>query len=434
MTVKVPTHVSGYATTDDYFAQRSQQGGRVHYLIVLPLHQIPVTLPVPDPARTFEDNRQVRLSHAEAFAKYIRENQGWHAGPMTVRGLSTELTFKEFEGQSDGPVRLGILSVPRNMRTAFRIIDGQHRILGVKLLIDGLTKEIVEISSDIAKTRRGGVDKFRAEVQAGVADLERELDELNALKSRIEADTMAIDLVVVDDESTHKQIFIDVANNALSVQRAVTVRFDSKKVVNRAVVELISDPQTDPLINGRIDEQSDRLTGVNENFIGSGTLAEVVRSLRKGIIGRFSAQDEESTEVQSLVKDTNEFFSVLRNGFKPLADIASGKAAPSQLRSTHLVMSATMIRILAAVYHELVKDGVDKAVITEYFRSLDRVGRAPLNSNTPVGRMWVKSSNGAFADGESAPGSRAQAKKDVVQQLLTWFKTPPVELGWKGSK
>jgi hypothetical protein len=36
------------------------------------------------------------------------------------------------------------------------------------------------------------------------------------------------------------------------------------------------------------------LTGVNENFIGSGTLAEVVRSLRKGIIGRFSAQDEES--------------------------------------------------------------------------------------------------------------------------------------------
>jgi len=434
MSVKVPANVSGYATTDDYFAQRSSQGGRIHYLIVLPLHQIPVTLPVPDPALPFEDNRQVRLSHAEAFAKYIRENQGWHAGPITVRGLSTELVFKAFEGQSGGPVTLGILSVPRNMRTAFRIIDGQHRILGVKILVDGLTQEIVEISSDIAKARRGGVDKSQADPQAAIADLERELHELNALKNRIEADTMAIDLVVVDDESTHKQIFIDVANNALSVQRAVTVRFDSKKVVNRAVVELISDPQTDLLINGRIDEQSDRLTGVNENFIGSGTLAEVVRSLRKGIIGRFSAQDEESTEVQSLVKDTNEFFSVLRNGFKLLADIASGKATPSQLRSTHLVMSATMIRILAAVYHELVKDGVDKAVVTDYFRSLDRVGRTPLNSNTPVGRMWVKSSNGAFADGESAPGSRAQAKKDVVQQLLTWFKTPPVELGWKGSK
>jgi hypothetical protein len=93
-----------------------------------------------------------------------------------------------------------------------------------------------------------------------------------------------------------------------------------------------------------------------------------------------------------------------------------------------------MIRILAAVYHELVKDGVDKAVITDYFRSLDRVGRTPLNSNTPTGRMWVKSSNGAFADGESAPGSRAQAKKDVVQQLVTWFRSPPAELGWKGSK
>jgi hypothetical protein len=434
MTITVPTNVSGYATTDDYFAQRSCQGGRTHYLIVLPLHQIPVTLPVPDPALPFEDNRQVRLSHAEAFAKYIRENQGWHAGPITVRGLSTELTFRAFEGQSDGPVTLGILSVPRNMRTAFRIIDGQHRILGVKILIDGLSQEIVDVSSDIAKSRRGGVDKSQAGSQDAIRDLERKLDGLNGLKNRIEADTMTIDLVVVDDDGAHKQIFIDVANNALSVQRAVTVRFDSKKVVNRAVVELISDPNTDPLINGRVDEQSDRLNGDNPNFIGSGTLAEVVRSLRKGIIGRFSAQDEESIDVQSLVSETNEFFSVLRGGFKPLADIASGKVAPSRLRKTHLVMSTTMIRILAAVYHELVKDGVDKAVITDYFRSLDRVGRTPLNSNTPTGRMWVKSSNGAFADGESAPGSRAQAKKDVVQQLVTWFRSPPAELGWKGSK
>ena len=53
--IQIPTNISGYAVTDDYLAQRSQQGGRTHYSIVLPLHQVPVTLPTPDPEEPFPD-------------------------------------------------------------------------------------------------------------------------------------------------------------------------------------------------------------------------------------------------------------------------------------------------------------------------------------------------------------------------------------------
>ena len=434
MTIKLPSNVSGYATSDDYFAQRSQQGGRVHYSIVLPLAQVPVTLPVPDPDEPFEDNRQVRLTHAAGFAAYVRNNPGWHAGPITVRGLSSELIFKEFENQTAGPVKLGILSVPRNMRSAFRIIDGQHRILGVKLLFDGLTDEILEANSRLANARRSGGDKLSADDRALIAQLERALQKLHDVKERIDQDTMTIDLVVVDDDVTHKQIFIDVANNALSVQKAVTVRFDMKKAVNRAVVDLITGSNTDILIKNRIDEQTDRMTGANPNFIGSGTLAEIVRSLRKGITGRFSAQDEESTDHMSLVRETNDFFELLREAFKPLADIAQDKVRPAEYRKKHLVMSATMLRILAATHYELKERGAGKVEITDYFRAIDRTGGTPLTSNTAAGKMWINSSNGAFVEGENAPGSRSQAKKDVVAQLVTWFTNPPKELGWKGGR
>lgn len=426
--INIPSRVSGYAITDDYFAQRSHQGGRVHYSIVLPLHQVPVTLPVPDPNQPFEDNRQVVLSHAESFADYIRENSGWHAGPLTVRGLSSELRFEELGGQSAGPVMLGILSVPRNMRTAFRIIDGQHRILGVKILLESVGQDIVDATSRLANARRNGEEK------AMISELERQLKKLEELKTRIENDTMMVDLVVVDDEVTHKQIFIDVANNALSVQKAVTVRFDTKKKVNRAVMDLLSDVNTDILIKGRIDEQKDRVAGQNPNLLGSGKLADIVRELRKGVLGRFSAQDEETIDHKSLVRDTNEFFAVLRTSFKPLEAIASGKSTPAELRGTHLVMSVTMMRILAGVFHELRKSDVQPTEITEFFKTIDRAGATPLSRKTAYGKMWIDADTGAFVEDENAPGSRSQVIRAAVELITGWFTNPPATLGWKGSK
>lgn len=427
-TINIPSGVSGYAVTDDYFAQRSEQGGRVHYSIVLPLHQVPVTLPVPDPDQPFEDNRQVRLGHAEAFAEYIKDNSGWHAGPLTVRGLSSELRFNEFPNQGNGPVKLGILSVPRNMRTAFRIIDGQHRILGVKLLLDSVGKDIVDATSRLANARKNGEDK------ATVTELERQLRKSENVKERIENDTMTIDLVIVDDEVTHKQIFIDVANNALSVQKAVTVRFDTKKRVNRAVMELLSGANTDDLIKDRIDEQKDRVAGQNPNLLGSGKLADIVRELRKGVLGRFSAQDEEDIDHKSLVRETNEFFAILRSSFRPLSEIASGRSTPVELRGTHLIMSVTMMRVLAGVHHELRKQDVKSSDIAEFFKRIDRAGATPLTRKTAYGKMWIESGTGAFAEGESAPGSRSQVVRAAVNLITGWYTSPPAELGWNGGK
>jgi len=424
-TIQIPSDISGYAVSDDYLAQRSTQGGRVHYLIVLPLHQVPVTLPVPDPSEPFEDNRQVRLSHAQDFANYIRETRNWHAGSLTVRGLSSVLEFTEFPNQAGKPVKIGMLKVPRNMRNAFRIIDGQHRILGVKLLFEQISEDIVKATSRLATAKRNN------EEPAVIAQFDRELGDLEGLKRRIMDDTMTVDLVIEDDETAHRQIFVDVANNALSVQKAVTARFDTKKVVNRAVVELLNDPSTDVLIRNRVDEQKDRVTGSNPNLIGSGVLAEVVRTIKKGIVGRVSAADEKTFDHRALTRDTNLFFAILRESFTCLCDIADGKLTPGQVRGKHLIASVTMIRIIAGVYHNLVLRGVPRARIVDFFKAIDRVGATPLKSSTPHGQMWISSPSGGFAEGESAPGSRAQVVKAIVDEITEWFDTPPAALGWR---
>lgn len=423
--IQIPGSISGYAVSDDYLAQRSIQGGRVHYSIVLPLHQIPVTMPVPNPTEPFEDNREVRLSHAEGFADYIRKNNGWHAGALTVRGLSKVLKFNEFPNQDDQPVKIGMLQVPRNMRNVFRIIDGQHRILGVKLLFDQISEDVIKATSRLAGARRSGAEP------AVIADCEREIFDLEQLKNRIMEDTMTIDLLIEDDESAHRQIFVDVANNALSVQKAVTARFNTKKVVNRAVVDLLNDPSTDDLIRNRVDDQKDRVTGSNPNLIGSGVLAEIVRTIKKGIVGRVSAADEKTFDQRALARDTNLFFSILRESFPCLQDVATGNTSPAQVRRTHLIGSVTMIRILAGVYHNLAEQGIGRDEMVSFFQTIDRAGGTPLTNVNQYGRMWISSPSGAFAEGGSAPGSRAQEVKALVEEITGWFETPPKELGWR---
>lgn len=424
-TIDIPNNISGYAVSDDYLAQKSIQGGRTHYAIVLPLHQVPITMPVPDPNEPFEDNRQVRLAHAKAFADYIRLNRGWHAGALTVRGLSQVLQFTEFPNQEGKPVRIGVLKVPRNMRNAFRIIDGQHRILGVKLLLEQISEDVMKTTSRLAGAKKNG-----AEPQV-IGDLERELSDLEILKRRTMEDTMTVDLVIEDDESAHRQIFVDVANNALSVQKAITARFDTKKVVNKAVVDLLDDPTTDDLIRNRVDPQKDRMAGSNPNLIGSGVLADVVRTVKKGIIGRVSAADEKTFDPRAMARDTNLFFSVLRESFSCLNDIATGTLTPAQVRGKHLIASVTMIRIMAGVYHNLVQQKVTRSEILDFFRAIDRAGGTPLMSSTAHGQMWISSPSGGFLEGETAPGSRSQQVKAIVEEITGWYTTPPNALGWR---
>jgi hypothetical protein len=381
------------------------------------------TLPIPDPNVPFDDNREVNTSHAKSFAEYVKTHSHWHAGCLTIRTLSGATQFEPFPGAQIGNLQFGTLKVPRNARGIFKIIDGQHRILGIKYLLDSLSDELMAATSSLAKAQRIGSDK------AVIEQFERQIRNIKEIQKRVESDSIGIELVVEDDTELAKQIFVDVANHALGVRKAITAVFDQTKVVHRALNELLDGTNVDDLIMGRIDVYKDRVTGSNTNIMGAGSLADIIRTLTVGINGRVVSAQEKTLDQQHLARETNTFFEVLRNSFPELDDIAIGKRTPAEIRKTSILGSSTMLRILAGVYYSLRNDGASVTEIQNFFKKLSSHTAAPVTSATTSGRMWLNATTeGAFADGANAPGSRAQAVKALVNAIVDWHKNPPTEL------
>lgn len=417
-TPTLPSSPTGYSPYDDYLAQRTKQGERYHYAVALPLVQVPAVLPVPDPTVPLEDNRQVKLTHAQGFADYIRENPDWHAGPLTVRTTSGVIGFEPFEGGDYETIQLGMLRIPRSARASFRIVDGQHRVLGLDLMLTQLNADLVNAKSVLDKAKRNG------EPAQAVQVLTKKVDHLTDQLTRIQADSIFIDLIVEDSPDKARQIFVDVANNALGISKAVTKRFDSRKVVNRAL-NLVLDEDI-PLLKDRVDEQLDRITGSNPNLLGASHLGDVIRTLEVGISGRVSKVMEETIDERKLADATRDFIDVITSAFPELEAIADGTKTPEQLRPKSLVISTTMLRVLAGVYHDLLEAGRSQTEVEKYFKRLAPHLKAPVTSSNASGKLLLKATTSeAFSEGATAPGARAQQVKELVKVLVHWEDNPP---------
>lgn len=417
-TLTLPVAPTGYSAHDDYLAQRTKQGDRYHYAIALPLVQVPAVLPVPDPGTPLDDNRQVRVKHAQDFAIYVRENPDWHAGPLTVRTTSGVVKFTQFEGGDYGTIQLGLLQVPRNARTSFRIVDGQHRVLGLDLLLKQANDELVTAKSVLDKANRNG------EPAQALQLLTQKVQRLEQQLARVQADSIFVDLIIEDSPEKGRQIFVDVANNALGISKAVTNRFDSRKVVNRALNLVLEDDL--PLLRDRVDAQLDRITGSNLNLLGASHLAQIISALEVGIGGRVTKVLEHTLDERKLADSTGEFIEIITAAFPEFTKIADGNATPAELRSTSLAVSTTMLRVLAGVHHVLSRSGHSASEIETFFGQLAPHLAAPVTVGTPSGKLLLgATTTDAFTDGATAPGARTQQVKELVGALASWATNPP---------
>lgn len=141
--------VTGHIAYDSYVAVRTKQGGRDVYTFHLPLEDVPRVLPVPDPERPTPGNRRVNAKHAKDFGRYVRSQLDWVAPPLLMRD-SNECKFEPQTALPDGS-EIGILKIPRNSRTALKIIDGQHRILGLDAVVKDLDLEIDQAREQLAQ-------------------------------------------------------------------------------------------------------------------------------------------------------------------------------------------------------------------------------------------------------------------------------------------
>lgn len=409
----IPT---GYDPNVRFYATRYHQGGRVVFSLDLSLTQIADLLPKPDPSNPTEGNRQVNESHARAFGDYVRRTPDWVAPALVLRAPD----IFEFEVQTEiSGTQFGIISFPQMARTDLRILDGQHRTLGIHLAISG-------ISSDLEKVRNLLAAAKKTDSEPAVLDmLQAEVDGLNGQRARLARDRTSVQIFIEDDQTAYKQMFFDIAENALGITSSVKARFDSRKVVNRALDGVMKHS----LFKGRVDLEQDRMGSNNPNIVGAKQVAEIIRTIAVGIDGRVGRRLEEELDEGELVERTNNFLDALLSAYPPLAAVADGDTAPSELRATSLLGSTVMLRILAGVYAELTDpnpllgiEEMDPDDVVEYFQKLAPAMAGPVAEDS----IWVKHiPNSVFTAGSMSPRSRRQDLRTLRDAMVGWAVMKP---------
>jgi hypothetical protein len=403
------TDVTGYDADERFYATRYRQGERVVFSLDLSLTQIASLIPPPKAGQAAEGNRMVKEAHAKAFGDYVREKTDWVAPALVLRAPDI---FKFDVRETIGGTEFGVLAFPKMAATDLRILDGQHRILGIHLAIQGIANDIERARSAVAAAKRNGEPAVVVATQARV-------DELMAQRERFARERTSLQIFVEDDQQAYRQMFFDIADNALGITSSVRARFDSRKVVNRSLEEVMKHA----LLKGRVDPEQDRIGRNNPNLIGAKQVAEIVRTLVVGIDGRIGRRLEDELTEDALVQKTNDFLDVLLESFPPLAAVADGELAPEDLRRGNMLGSTVMLRVLAGVYAELTdRHAFEDEDVVEYFSRL-----APhMDGPATESGIWIEHMDeDVFAVGSLAPRSRRQDLKELRDTLVKWADPTP---------
>jgi hypothetical protein len=404
--------LTGYDPDIRFYATRYRQGERTVYSLDLALTQIAELLPAPDPDNPTEGNRRIKESHARSFGDYVRGHRDWVAPALVLRAPDI---FRFEPRERIGGTEFGVISFPRLASTDLRILDGQHRILGIHLAIRGIASDIEKARSGLAAAKRNGSET------AVLAQFQEKIDLLNAQRERFARERTTLQVFIEDDQVAFKQMFFDIADNALGITSSVRARFDSRKVVNRSLEEVMKHA----LLKGRVDPEQDRVGRGNPNLMGAKHVTEIIRTLAVGIEGRIGRRLEDELREDALVQRANEFLDALVAAFPPLDAVIDGKETPEDLRRTSLLGSTVMFRVLAGTYAELVEAyEFDDEDVTEFFRKLAPHMVGPVTEDS----IWVTEvSDDIFTPGAFAPRSRRQDLKGLRDTLVSWAcqVTPP---------
>jgi hypothetical protein len=398
-----PLRLSKPQDASTYLAIKTVQGGRIVYTTRVPLADLSTILPVPDPNAVDKDNRKVDRLHAKQFGQYLDSKQDWVAEAGAVGYLTV-------------PWAIGGIS-------AMHTIDGQHRVLGVAIEKRRITDAISTIDRETA--RRVSPEKQ--------VKLQAEREQLIGQMNRLKAEYVGLDIYVEPDPIKAQQMFVDVADNAKGISSAVRARFDSYKVANRTLSDVIDHP----LLKGRVDAEQDRMTLKNPNLMGAKHVADITRAVIAGAGAQISKRAEQTLTDGEVIEQVKDFLDVISNAFASLAAVTEdppeverkggGLTMAQELRRTSLLGSVGMLRVLGGVFREL-RTGdnpVELDDVTAFFKRLDPHMAAPV-AETSIWR--TSNANVDFEPNAAAPIMRTQNIVHLVSVITGWYKKAPVSL------
>lgn len=92
------------------------------------------------------------------------------------------------------------------------------------------------------------------------------------------ASFVGIGIYVERDGVSGQQMFVDVADNAKGISGAVRARFDTSRIANRTLSDIV----LHPLFHNKIDVERHRMTLSNRNLMGAKHVADITRAVIAG--------------------------------------------------------------------------------------------------------------------------------------------------------
>ncbi|MCL1899292.1 MAG: hypothetical protein FWG11_02015 [Promicromonosporaceae bacterium] len=414
----MPEHynVTAYDPYEHFFGARYKQGGRTVYALDFSVSELVSFLPKPDADRPLEAadaQRRIYPAHARAFARYIEETEGWVSPALLLRGPDI-FKFDRKILQDTGTTQFGVVSVPKDSRTEIKIVDGQHRTLGFHLAWENLSKDITNARAMVASAR---TNEESPEV---IANLQAKLDCLIDHRTKLAGERVSIQIVVTDDPTVARRIFVDINDNAKGITGSVRSRFDDRKVLSRALNLVLN---RNDLLKNRVDLEADRVMGASKYLVGAKQVADMIRAVTVGN-GRIGKRQEQELDEKMMADEFELFTLALTEAFVDLAAVQEGNLTPKQLRQTSLLGSSVILRGLAAAWYELSEDGSTSDEITAAFKGLAEGMAAPVFPE-PEDTWFATGLFSVNPNGVYSPSSRSQDIKNLTNYLVEWCDESP---------
>lgn len=418
-----------YDPTIPVHAFRGQRGNRTVYTVRIPIQLMLDVMPSPDPNIPFPNNRPIVVPHAKEWGDYWEKNEeGWGC-PAGLVSIRTDFLYESFDAGSAGQgVTLGVLGLKRSLADEAEILDMQHRMYGWLLKRADLTDRLRKASDAVNEARRLGDEVALSAAEQRVRQVRRTLD-------RMKNETVTIEIMVLSEDE-HRTLFSQIADKALKINASLLADFDATQVINRIAHTLAEE---NALVVSRVDwtrtNVTDTKTKANPALISGETLVNLVRPFATGqVYGRVAeARNRElESEQQQIYTAVNNFLNVLAAAFPELGGVMAGTVQPADVRSSSLLGSRTMLRVLAGTYQRLTTNRAGRKTVTPimtrdqvlaFFKDLAPLMALPLER----GSIWFKT--GYFPplpdeddQGElpRAPMSRQQDLKGLVDVLVRW--------------
>jgi hypothetical protein len=393
-------------------AQKMEHGATVSFITALSITDLLELLDIPDPNKPFEDNRRVNKRHAMEFGDYWEsQRNGWISPPLL---LDTELVIEYEYIQHLEAQSTVLINIPSSKKRDVSILDGQHRVLGWFLKQNDLHSRQNEANGTYNRA------VFANDLILKLA-AEDELRKIEYSLNRMRNEKVGITLISGLQRKQHQQFFVDIAKNALGINKTVQGKFDATSIVNRVSLELA---QSHPLLSEKIDMEKTKCNGSNPNFLSLVNVTDIVRHIGFGLNARVTAKREDLYEDNDLYKVTNRFFDLMLKNVEILQELRNNEISALWIRENSLLGSGTIWRCLAGAFHEtsVIDEDSRLSIDSAEYKSFEKfVQMFALDSKLPISQKWFATE--LFPTKMSAaPTSRSQDLMDLVNLFQLWIE------------